>query len=71
MSLGSYGARRIMGARVDRRFDGQDIANGTLSLNFVDAPDITLSLDFIQERYAVWEDDSTIPGLVGSYKVKA
>lgn len=53
-----------------RQFDPDDLSGGTLVLNFVDPPDITLSLDFLSQSYKVWEDDSTIPGLVGSYKVK-
>ena len=53
------------------RFTPEDRALGTLSLNFVDPPEITLSLDFLSQSYKVWVDDTTIPGLVGSYKIKA
>lgn len=54
------------------RFDSEDIANGTLVLNWVDPPPITLSLDFINQRYQVWANDSTpsLAGLVGYYQVK-
>lgn len=71
MSLGSYGVRRVLGARVDRRFDGDDLANGTLVLNFVDPPTITLSLNFLTQTYSSWEDDTTLGGLTGYYEVKA
>jgi len=71
MSIGSYGVRRVLGARIDRRFDGDDITNGTLVLNFVDPPTITLRLNFLTQTFESWEDDTTLAGLVGYYEVKA
>ena len=64
LNLALTGLSRNNGFTVD------EIANGTLVLNFVDPPTITLSLDFMREVYEVWEDDTTVPGLVGYYKVK-
>lgn len=52
-------------------FTSDDIENGTLVLNFVDPPEYTLSLNFLNETYEIWEDDDTVPGLVGYYQVKA
>lgn len=53
--------------------DVEDLAKGTLSLNFVSPPIApALQINFIVSVYNAWDDDPSWPyGLIGIFKVKA
>ena len=53
------------------RYDAEDRANGTLSLNFTSINESTLLLDFVAQDYRSWVDDPTwLYGVTGVFKVK-
>ncbi|WP_059415622.1 hypothetical protein [Cupriavidus basilensis] len=55
-----------------RRYDADDLASGTLSLNFVATNDVTLVVDFVAGTYRAWIDDPSWPyGVTGVFKGKA
>ncbi|MCY1253012.1 hypothetical protein D9M68_123210 [compost metagenome] len=61
----------IVGARA-ARYDTDDLASGTLSLDFIAVNDLTLALDFAGDFYRAWVDDPAWPyGVVGVFKGKA
>lgn len=62
----------LLGASNADRFTPEDKANGTLVLNFVDPPPVSLSMDFTGANYSQWANDTTasLSGLVGYYQVK-
>ncbi|KDP84717.1 hypothetical protein CF70_018030 [Cupriavidus sp. SK-3] len=54
------------------RYDVLDLAQGTMSLNFVAVNEPTLQLNFVGQDYLSWDDDPAWPyGLLGIFKVKA
>jgi len=61
---------RINGGGGSPGFSVDDTTNGTLILNFVDRPPMTLSLDFLTQTYQVEAADSTTGSEVGYYQSK-
>ncbi|MCP3023255.1 hypothetical protein [Cupriavidus basilensis] len=59
--------------RYTDRYDAEDLAKGTFSLNFAGVPpDPTLRFNFVIEDYRAWVDDLSWPyGVIGIFKVKA
>lgn len=54
------------------RYDADDLAKGTLSLDFTATNEPTLLLDFSANDYRTWVDDPTWPyGVAGVFKRKA
>jgi hypothetical protein len=51
-------------------FSTEDLARGTLVLNYVNSPPTSLSLDFAVGMYSWWESDPSTPVLVGYFQVK-
>ncbi|QYY30298.1 hypothetical protein K2O51_23295 [Cupriavidus pinatubonensis] len=61
----------VVGVRAPR-YDPDDLASGTLSLDFTAVNDLTLSLELAGGFYRGWVDDPAWPyGVVGVFKGKA
>jgi len=62
----------LTGLRRASPYDAEDLAKGTLLLDFTVTNEPTLQLNFVAMDYRAWVDDPSWPyGVIGLFKVKA